>query len=119
MNAAANVLSNPRHAANTSWQRVGLFGRVKRESYRKAIAQIIRSVKAAEKLSNEQLGEELGVSDQTIANAENEAGNLDAVTLLNIALIYGEDAIEPVRQLYLCAPAEEPTAAEREKAVEG
>jgi transcriptional regulator with XRE-family HTH domain len=86
-----------------------LFGRPAKGTYRAAVAQIIRDVKARQKLSNERLGEIIGCSGDTVSNAENEIGNLDAVTLLSIAYAFGEDAIGPVRQLYLCSPVEPPT----------
>jgi DNA-binding XRE family transcriptional regulator len=90
-----------------------LFGRPSSRSYRIAIAQVIRDVKARHKLSNERLGELIGCSEQTAANAENECGDLSPVTLLSIAYAFGEEAIAPVRSLYLCAPAEQPTIADR------
>jgi len=88
-----------------------LFGRPSSGSYRAAVAQVLREVKARHKLSNERLAEIVGCSEQTIANAEAERAenNLNPVTLLNIAYAFGEDAIDPVRQLYLCAPVEAPT----------
>jgi DNA-binding XRE family transcriptional regulator len=90
-----------------------LFGRPTRGSYRAAVAQIIRDVKSQHKLSNVALADVVGVHEDTIENAENEAGNLDPVTLLNIAYAFGEDAIAPVRELYLCAPADPPTPVDR------
>lgn len=92
-----------------------LFGRPTSGSYRAAIAQIIRDVKARHRLSNERLAEIVGCSEQTIANAETDRAenNLNPVTLLNLAYAFGEDAIDPVRQLYLCAPSEPPTVADR------
>lgn len=86
-----------------------LFGCPSRGSYRAAVAAIIRDLKAIHGLSNERLAERLRCSESTIFNAENENGNLEAVTLLTIAFEFGEAAIEPVRQLYLCAPVEQPT----------
>jgi DNA-binding XRE family transcriptional regulator len=86
-----------------------LFGRPSSRSYRAGVAQIIRDVKSAHKLSNERLAEIIGCSEQTVANAENECGDLQAVTLLSIAYAFGEEAIAPVRGLYLCAPVERPT----------
>jgi transcriptional regulator with XRE-family HTH domain len=83
-----------------------LFGRPASRSYRAAVAQTIRDIKSRQRLSNEALAEIVGCAEQTIANAENEVGDLTAVILLNLAYAFGEDAIEPVRQLYLCAPAE-------------
>lgn len=95
-----------------------LFGRPAKGTYRAAVAQIIRDVKARQKLSNERLAELIGCHGDTVSNAENEIGNLDAVTLLSIAYAFGEEAIEPVRQLYLCAPAEQPTADTRLNRIE-
>lgn len=86
-----------------------LFGRPTRRGYRAAVAQIIRDVKARHALSNEALADEIGCHKDTVANAEDEVGNLDPVTLLNIAFRFGEEAIRPVRQLYLCAPVDPPT----------
>ena len=88
-----------------------LFGRPTSGSYRAAIAQVIRDVKARHKLSNERLAEIIGCSEQTIANAETDRAenNLNPVTLLNIAYAFGEEAIDPVRTLYLCAPVDPPS----------
>jgi DNA-binding XRE family transcriptional regulator len=97
-----------------------LFGRPTSGSYRAAVSQIIREVKAKHKLSNERLAELIGCSEQTIANAEGDRAenNLNAVTLLSIAYAFGEEAIEPVRSLYLCAPAEQPNADTRLNRIE-
>lgn len=84
-----------------------LFGRPSSRSYRIAVAEIVRNVKAQHKLSNERMAEIIGCSEQTVANAENECGDLTAVILLSVAYAFGEEAIEPVRQLYLCAPADQ------------
>ena len=65
-------------------------------------------MKARHKLSNERLAELIGCEKQTVANAENENGDMLAVTLLRIAYAFGEESIAPVRQLYLCAPVDEP-----------
>jgi hypothetical protein len=88
-----------------------LFGSPTRAAYRGAVAQIVRDLKATHKLSNERLAERLRCSESTIFNAENENGNLEPVTLLTIAWEFGEEAIQPVRQLYLCAPVDQPTKA--------
>jgi DNA-binding XRE family transcriptional regulator len=108
MASSPNVL----YAAPETFTR-SLFGRPTSGSYRAAIAQVIRNLKASHKLSNERLAEIIGVSEQTIANAEAERveNDLKAVTMLNIAYAFGEDAIAPIRNLYLCAPVELPTAA--------
>lgn len=115
MASAPNVL----YSAPETFTR-SLFGRPSSGSYRAAIAAVIRNLKAAHRLSNERLAELVGCSEQTIANAEGEKAenDLKAVTLLNIAYAFGEEAIAPVRNLYLCAPAVEPTAAILLEAIE-
>lgn len=107
MASAFNVLREQPESFTRS-----LFGRPTSNSYRAAVSQVIREVKARHKLSNERLAELIGCSEQTIANAESDRAenNLNAVTLLNIAYAFGEEAIAPVRALYLCAPTEQPTA---------
>lgn len=92
-----------------------LFGRPTKRSYRAAVAQIVREVKARNKLNNEQLAEYLGCHEQTVRNAENEDGDLSAVTLLSVGYAFGEDALEPVRQLYLCAPPRDETTVEKRR----
>jgi transcriptional regulator with XRE-family HTH domain len=74
-----------------------------------AVAEIVRDVKSKHKLSNERLAELIGCEKQTVANAENENCDLQAVTLMRIAYAFGEEAIAPVRTLYLCAPVDPPT----------
>lgn len=105
---ASNVLGRQHQSSEPS-----LFGKPTGRSYRSAVAQTVREIKAAHKLSNERLAEIVGCSETTIYNAENENGDLAAVTLLNLAFSFGEDAIAPVRDLYLCAPVEPLTAADR------
>jgi transcriptional regulator with XRE-family HTH domain len=90
-----------------------LFGSPTRAAYRSAIAAIIRDLKAIHGLSNERLAERLRCSESTVFNAENENGNMEPVTLLTIAFEFGERAIDPVRQLYLCAPVEQLTVGDR------
>ena len=115
MASAPNVLCDAPETFSRS-----LFGRPTSSSYRLAISQIIRDVKAKHRLSNERLAELIGCSEQTIANAESDRAenNLNAVTLLNVAYCFGEEAIEPVRALYLCAPTERPTADTRLNRIE-
>ncbi|WP_028970134.1 helix-turn-helix transcriptional regulator [Sphingomonas sp. URHD0057] len=115
MATAADVL----YRAPETFSR-SLFGRPSSGSYRAAVAQVIREVKARHKLSNERVAELVGCSEQTIANAETDRAenNLNPVTLLNIAYAFGEEAIEPVRALYLCAPTEEVTAETRLNRIE-
>jgi DNA-binding XRE family transcriptional regulator len=104
--------SNILRQAGQSLER-SLFGRPSSRAYRSAVAQCIRETKARHKLSNEALSETLGCSETTIFNAENESGDLSAVTLLNLAYAFGEETIAAVRELYLCAPAEPLTAQAR------
>ena len=96
-----------------------LFGRPASKSYRIAVAQVIRDVKARHRLSNERLAEIVGCAEQTIANAENEVGDLTAVILLAIAYAFGEEAIAPVRDLYLCKPTAERSILDRVDSIEG
>lgn len=115
MASAPNVLCDAPETFTRS-----LFGRPSSGSYRTAVAQMIREVKARHKLSNERLAEIVGCSEQTIANAEADRAenNLNPVTLLNFAYAFGEEAIEPVRQLYLCAPVEQATPETRLNRIE-
>jgi hypothetical protein len=92
-----------------------LFGAPKRDSYRAAVKQVILDVKARSGFDSEQLGEKLGISKDTVENAENMVCSLEAVTLLKIAFHYGEQAIDPVRQLYLCAPPKDETVPEKRR----
>lgn len=96
-----------------------LFGRPSSRSYRAAVAQVVREVKARHGLNDERLAELVGCDKDTIRNAENEETNLNAVTLFGLAYAFGEEAIEPVRALYLCAPVEEPTIADRCRRIRG
>ncbi len=96
-----------------------LFGRPSSRSYRAAVAQVVREVKAKHGLNDERLAELVGCDKDTIRNAENEGTNLNAVTLFSVAYAFGEEAIEPVRALYLCAPVEEPTVADRCRRIRG
>ena len=92
-----------------------LFGAPKRDSYRAAVKQVILDVKARSGFDSEQLGEKLGISKDTVENAENMVCSMEAVTLLKIAFHYGEQAIDPVRELYLCAPPRDETIPEKRK----
>lgn len=83
-----------------------LFGKPTRKGYRAAIKTIILNVQAAKNLSDLELADLLGCSRDTIENAKNEDCSLDVLTLLNIAYAFGEEVIDPVRELYLCKPVE-------------
>lgn len=90
-----------------------LFDPPRKMSYRAAVAKIIRDLKSKHSLSNVKLADLLDCSDETISNAENENTDLNAVTLFRIAYQFGEAAIEPARELYLCRHAEPKTLTER------
>lgn len=90
-----------------------LFGRPTKRAYRAAVKQIILDVKAIYGLSSDELAERIGCHKDTVDNAEGEASSLEAVTLLNIAYAFGEEAILPVRNLYLFAAVEQRTPLER------
>lgn len=96
-----------------------LFGKIDRQAYRKAVKEVVLFVKQRHGLSSLQLADKLICDKDTIENAENEVTSLEAVTLLKIAFHYGEEAIAPVRQLYLCAPVEPKTEAEELADIEG
>ena len=90
-----------------------LYDPPRKMSYRAAVARIVREVKARYHLSNVMLADKLDCSDETISNAENENTDLNAVTLLRIAYVFGEEAIDPVRELYLCRHAAPKSVPER------
>lgn len=91
-----------------------LFEAPRQKTFRAAIAKIIRSIKAAHSLSNVELAETIGCCADTVSNAENENNDLSAVLLLRLAFHFGEAAIDPVRQLYLCRhESERKTVADR------
>ena len=90
-----------------------LYDKPRQKAYRFAIAKVIRDLKSKHSLSNVSLGEEIGCSAETVSNAENEANDLNPVTLLRIAFEFGEDAIAPVRELYLCRHREPETLTDK------
>lgn len=91
-----------------------LFEAPKQKTFRAGVAKVIRDLKAVQGLSNVELAEAIGCCADTISNAENENNDLSAVILLRIAFHFGEAAIEPVRQLYLCKhDAERKTIADK------
>jgi transcriptional regulator with XRE-family HTH domain len=104
MASAANVFPSTEETFPRS-----LFGKPSRNAYRAAVKEIILNVQAAKKWSNLELADFLGCHKDTIDNVLEEASSLEVVTLLNIAYAFGEEAIAPVRNLYLCAPADQLT----------
>lgn len=67
--------------------------------YRQRCADVVRRLKAEHGLTNEELGDRLGCSDETISNVENMRTNLNPVTLLNIDYEFGAGTIDPIREL--------------------
>jgi transcriptional regulator with XRE-family HTH domain len=90
-----------------------LFGKPTRRAYRAAVKQIVLDVQARKGMSDLELADLIGCHKETIENARNEETSLDVLTLLNIAYAFGEEAIWPVRNLYLFAAVEELTPLER------
>jgi transcriptional regulator with XRE-family HTH domain len=104
MASLANVIPT----ATESFPR-SLFGKPSRNAYRAAVKEIILNIQSAKKWSNLELADFLGCHKDTIENVIEQTSSLDVVTLLNIAYAFGEEAIAPVRNLYLCAPADQLT----------
>lgn len=69
------------------------------KTYRERVAKIIRRLKADNDLSNRDLADRIGCSDETISNAENERGDMKALLLLAIEHEFGAGTIDPVREL--------------------
>ena len=90
-----------------------LFGKPSRRSYRAAVKQVVLDIQARKGLSDLELADLIGCHKDTIENARNEETSLDALILLNIAYAFGEEAIHPVRNLYLFAAVEKLTPLER------
>jgi transcriptional regulator with XRE-family HTH domain len=68
-------------------------------AYRQRCADVVRRLKLEHNLTNEELGDRLGCSDETISNVENMRTNLNPVTLLNIDFEFGAGTIDPIREL--------------------
>jgi len=92
-----------------------LFGKPSKRSYRAAVKQVVLDIQAKHGLSDEQLAEIVGGCKETVANWRDEASSMDSVTLLIFAYCFGEEAIDPVRQLYLCAPPSDETPSEKRR----
>lgn len=110
MDASANVL-RPEGADEQSFgPSPYLFGRVSNEDYRRAVSKIVKEIQLQKDLDDEQLAERLGCSEGTVANARNQRGNLDAVTMLNLGAMFGGEArLDRILALVNGAPVEEPS----------
>lgn len=69
---------------------------VTQNSYRRAVASVIRNIQAAKGESDQDTADRLGCSSATICNARNEKGSLAAETWLKIGREYGLEAIAPI-----------------------
>ena len=98
---AANVYPLPEETLPRS-----LFGKPTRRSYRAAVKRVILDLQARKSLSDLELADLIGCHKDTIENAKEEANDLSVLILLHIAYAFGEEVIDPVRQLYLCAPVD-------------
>lgn len=114
MDVGGNVLRHETDAEQSFGSLPGLFGRVSNDDYRKAVSQIVNEIQAETGLDDEQLGERLGCSEGTVANARNKRGNLDPVTMLNLgALFGGANRLRRILALVNGGPSEELTRADR------
>lgn len=112
----ANVL-NLKMVNDQSFGRApSLFGRVSASDYRKAVSRTILEIKAEHHLTDEKLAERLGCSKGTVQNAEHERGNLDPVTMLNLAAVFGgERRISRILALINGSPDEPETTVEKRR----
>jgi uncharacterized protein (DUF433 family) len=92
-----------------------LFGKPTRKGYRAAIKSIVLGIQAAKGWDDQELADFIGCGKETIENARTEAHSLDVLTLLNIAYAFGESAVQPVRDLYLCKPVDAETVPEKRR----
>lgn len=76
-----------------------IFGKPTQKSYRAAIADCVRHIKAKHKLTNAALAEVVGCSAETISNAENENTDLNAVIFLKLWYEFGSEEVSPVTDL--------------------
>lgn len=77
--------------------------------WRAAVAQVIRQVKASHRLTTVELADIIGCDASTVENAEAERNELRGATVARIGFEFGEEAIEPIRSLWL-RRVEEPRA---------
>lgn len=96
-----------------------LLERPRQKAFRAAVAKTIRDIKSKHSLSNVDLAEEIGCCADTISNGENQNNDMTAIILLSLAWKFGEEAILPVRALYLRNCGEEDlTADDHREAIE-
>lgn len=66
---------------------------------RKMVAGVVRSIQAREEQSDGEMGDVLGVSASTVANARNERNDLSALTLIQVGRRYRMDDLQPLAAL--------------------
>lgn len=66
-----------------------------RNELRAALAQIVRSVQAEHRLTDEALADALGVSTGTIANVRNERTDLNQESIARIGARFGPECLDP------------------------
>ena len=93
MDFAANVLATGTEPFQSSDPMPGLFKQVRDKDYQSVVSRIILEIRAEYGYkSAEALADKIGCSKSTVLNGENGTGNLDPVTLLNLALFHGGEA---------------------------
>jgi hypothetical protein len=71
-----------------------------RNDLRAALAQIVRSVQAEHRLTDEALADALGVSIGTIANVRNERTDLNQETIARLGARFGPEVLDPWSACY-------------------
>jgi transcriptional regulator with XRE-family HTH domain len=93
MDLAANVFATGTDVVQSSDPIPGLFKPVRDCDYQNVVSRIILEIRAEYGYkSAEALADKIGCSKSTVLNGENGTGNLDPVTLLNLALFHGGEA---------------------------
>lgn len=94
-----------------------MFGPPRQKTFRDAVAKMLRDVMSKHDLKPVELAEEIGACKDALDNWLAGENDMKAVTLLRIAYEFGEDAIAPVRELYLCRHVAPPTVEDHAKAI--
>lgn len=70
------------------------------KSLREAVANIIRHVQAAQRLTDEEFADAVGCSVGTVRNARNATSDLGAVTIARIGAKFGQECLDPYSALW-------------------
>lgn len=76
---------------------LGKFPRLSQSSFRQAVSETIRAEQ--DDLSDDEFGDELGVSGQTIGNARNRQNNLGAMAILRMGQRRGVQSLNTILSL--------------------